>query len=133
VDLARVWAHQNAINEGAEAPAALDVQANGTAVNYGTAGLRGVFSPSAGLQFHATLGYQHAWGDLASIDQQTFANGGNDSFTVAGLPVSKNAGIFDLGMRFAISKDVSVDWSYHGQFAKNATDQSARMSLNVAF
>ena len=131
VDLARVWIHQGAINEGGGA-AALDVQANGSSVNYGTAGVRGVFEPSPGLQLHASVGFQHAWGDLQSINQQQFA-GGSDSFTVAGLPVAMNAGIFDLGIRFALSKNVTVDASYHGQFSNDATDQGARMSLNVAF
>ncbi len=131
VDLARVWIHQGAINEGGNA-AALDVQANGSSVNYGTAGVRGVFEPSPGLQFHASVGYQHAWGDLQSINQQQFV-GGSDSFSVAGLPVSMNAGVVDLGMRFSLSKNVSVDASYHGQFASDATDQGARMALNVSF
>ncbi|HEY8682982.1 MAG TPA: autotransporter domain-containing protein, partial [Rhodanobacter sp.] len=132
VDLARVWLHQNAINEGGDV-AALDVQANGSAVNYGTVGLRGVYAPSAGLQLHASVGYQHAWGDLASLDQQHFANGGSDSFSVAGLPVAMNAGIVDLGMRFALGKNVTLDASYHGQFASQAKDQGARMTLDVSF
>jgi fibronectin-binding autotransporter adhesin len=131
VDLASVWIHQGAINEGGGA-AALDVQANSSSVNYGTAGVRGVFEPSPGLQLHASVGYQHAWGDLQSINQQQFA-GGSDSFTVAGLPVAMNAGVFDLGIRFALSKNVTVDASYHGQFANDATDQGARMALNVSF
>ena len=132
VDLASVWIHQGAINEGGGI-AALDVQSNSSNVNYGTAGVRGVFEPSPGLQFHASAGFQHSWGDLPSVNQQQFASGGNDSFTVAGLPVAKNAGVFDLGMRFALSKNVSVDAGYHGQFASGATDQGAKMSLNVAF
>jgi len=32
-----------------------------------------------------------------------------------------------------LSKNVSVDASYHGQFASDATDQGARMALNVSF
>jgi len=131
VDLASVWIHQGAINEGGGI-AALDVQSNSSNVNYGTAGVRGVFEPSPGLQFHASVGFQHAWGDLPSVNQQQFASG-NDSFTVAGLPVAMNAGIFDLGMRFALSKNVTVDAGYHGQFASGATDQGAKMSLNIAF
>jgi fibronectin-binding autotransporter adhesin len=130
-DLASVWIHQGAIDEGGGI-AALDVQSNSSHVNYGTAGVRGVFEPSPGLQFHASVGFQHAWGDLPSVNQQQFA-GTSDSFTVAGLPVAMNAGVFDLGMRFALSKQVTVDASYHGQFASGATDQGAKMSLNVSF
>jgi uncharacterized protein with beta-barrel porin domain len=36
-------------------------------------------------------------------------------------------------MRFALSKNVTVDASYHGQFADGATDQGAKMALNVSF
>jgi uncharacterized protein with beta-barrel porin domain len=132
-DVARVWIHQGAINEGNEAAAALNVQANGTAVNYGTVGLRGVYNPSPVVQLHVNLGYQQAWGDLRSIDQQTFANGGTSNFTVAGVPVAKSSGVLDFGLRLQLSKSVSVDTNYHGQFASDAKDQGARMALNVAF
>jgi fibronectin-binding autotransporter adhesin len=132
VDVARVWMHQSAINESGDV-AALDVQANGSSVNYGTAGLRGIYAPSPWLQLHASVGFQHAWGDLQSIDQQRFANGGSDSFTAAGLPVAMNAGILDLGMRFTLASNVAVGASYHGQFASNAKDQGARMTLDVSF
>jgi fibronectin-binding autotransporter adhesin len=131
--VARVWVHQNAINEGSTEAAALNVQGNGTAVNYGTVGLRGAFNPSPVVQLHASVGYQQAWGDLRSIDQQSFANGGTTSFTVAGVPVAKKSGVLDFGMRLQLSKSVSVDTSYHGQFASDAKDQGARMALNVAF
>jgi autotransporter-associated beta strand protein len=131
-NLARVWMRQGAINETGGA-AALDVQADSSSVNYGTVGLRGVYAPSPWLQLHASAGYQHAWGELQSINQQRFANGGAGSFTIAGLPVAQNAGLVDFGVRFELSKKVSVDASYHGQFASDANDQGARMSLNVAF
>jgi fibronectin-binding autotransporter adhesin len=79
------------------------------------------------------VGFQHARGDLPWVTQQQLASGGNDSFTVDGLPVAMNAGVVDLGMRFALSKNVTVDAGYHGQFANGATDQGAKMSLNVSF
>jgi fibronectin-binding autotransporter adhesin len=130
-NLARVWLHQDAISEGGTA--GLDVQANGTSVDYGTVGLRGVWAPNAWTQWYASVGYQHAWGDLASVDQQHFVNGGSGSFSVAGLPVAADAGMVDLGIRFPLSKNVSFDASYHGQFASHAKDQGARMVLNVSF
>ena len=96
VDLASVWIHQGAINEGGGV-AALDVQGNSSSVNYGTAGVRGVFEPSPGLQFHASVGFQHAWGDLQSISQQQFAGG---SEFVAGVV---------LGVGFGFGRD-STGW-----------------------
>lgn len=132
LNLARVWAHQDAMQETGT-PAALAVQAAGSHVNYGTAGVRGEFDSRSGTQLYAKLGFQHAWGNLASINHQRFAQGETSSFTVAGLPVANNAGIVELGVRFNVANNVTVDAGYHGQFAKDATDQGARMALNVRF
>ncbi|HEY9132329.1 MAG TPA: autotransporter domain-containing protein, partial [Dyella sp.] len=131
IDLARAWVHRDAIHEQGSA-AALDVQGNSSAVNYGTAGLRYVYQPQPAIQLHATLGYQHAWGDLRSTDQQRFV-GDTTSFTVDGLPLARNTGIADIGMHFMLSSKVSVDASYHGEFASGNKDQGARMALNVSF
>ncbi|MFC5526192.1 autotransporter domain-containing protein, partial [Rhodanobacter ginsengisoli] len=132
LDLARVRLHQDAINESGN-PAALHVQASTSNVNYGTVGLRGVHDSTSGTQLYANLGFQHAWGDLSAINRQTFAQGGIGSFTVDGLPVAMNAGIVDLGIRFNVASNVTVDAGYHGQFASDATDQGARMALNIRF
>lgn len=131
VDLARAWIHRDAIHESSGI-AALDVQGSGTAVNYGSAGLRGAYEPTPGIQLHATLAYQHAWGDLRSTDRQQFASDPT-SFTVDGLPLARNTGIADIGMHFLLSRTVSVDASYHGEFSSGTKDQGARMALNVVF
>jgi fibronectin-binding autotransporter adhesin len=131
VDLARAWIHRDAIHESSGI-AALDVQGSDTAVNYGSAGLRGAYEPAPGIQLHATLAYQHAWGDLRSTDRQQFTSDPT-SFTVDGLPLARNTGIADVGMHFALSRTVSVDASYHGEFSSGTKDQGARMALNVIF
>ncbi|WP_158628837.1 autotransporter outer membrane beta-barrel domain-containing protein [Dyella choica] len=128
-DLARVWMHQGAIRENGSA--ALNVQAADVGVNYGTLGLRGVYEPTANLQLHAAVGYQHAMGDLRTIDKQSFISGGNVDFTVAGLPVTKNASVVDLGVRFALSRRLDIEAGYHGQFSNHVTDSGARLSLNM--
>lgn len=131
VNVARTWIHQGHIGEQGS-PGALDVASNGSSVNAGTAGLRANFSPTKAVELHASVGYQHAWGDLRSTDTQRFAIGG-DSFTVSGVPVARNAGLADVGMKFDLRSNVSVDASYHGQFGGVTKDQSARLSLNVTF
>src|SRR5262249_50101241 len=125
------WVHRDAVQEQGSA-AALDMQENSSTVNYGTAGLRGMYQPTAGIQLHATLGYQHAWGDLRSTDQQRFV-GDTTTFTVDGLPLARNTAVADIGMHFMLSSKVSVDASYHGEFASGYKDQGARMALNVSF
>ena len=132
LNLARVSMHQGAISESGN-PAALQVQANTSDVNYGTVGLRGVFDSTSGTQLYASLGFQHAWGDLSAVNRQTFVQGGTTGFSVTGLPVAMNAGLLDLGIRFNVASNVTVDAGYHGQFASDAADQGARMALNISF
>jgi uncharacterized protein with beta-barrel porin domain len=52
---------------------------------------------------------------------------------VQGVPIADNAGVVTGGVRFRPSESVTVDATYSGQFAKDAKDQSARVSLNWAF
>ena len=61
-----------------------------------------------------------------------FANG-NLAYTVDGVPVARNAAAFNGGLSFALSRNVTVDASYNGQFASHANDQAARMSLTWMF
>ncbi len=102
-------------------------------VNYGTVGLRGVFDSTSGTQLYANLGFQHAWGDLSAVNRQAFVQDGATGFSVTGLPVAMNAGLLDLGIRFNVTSKVTIDAGYHGQFASDATDQGARMALNISF
>ena len=116
-------------------PAALDVAAQDSTLGYGTLGLRASFdlgAPNHGLHAHASLGWQHAWGDLLPVDTMRFESGG-DSFAIAGLPVLRNAGVFTTGLSFTVAPNVSVDGSYQGQFGQHAKDQSARISLDWKF
>lgn len=115
--------------------AALDVAAQDSTVGYGTLGLRASFdlgAPDHGLHAHASLGWQHAWGDLSSTTSMRFASGSN-SFDISGVPVMRNAAAASLGISFTIAPKVSVDGTYQGQFGKQANDQSARISLDWKF
>jgi uncharacterized protein with beta-barrel porin domain len=58
---------------------------------------------------------------------------GGPSFTIAGVPVAKNAAAFAGGISFLVAPTVSVDATYSGQFARHATDQAARLSLTWTF
>jgi len=116
-------------------PAGLAVAAQDSTLGYGTLGLRATFdleAPSHGLHAHASLGWQHAWGDTLPVDTMRFESS-SDSFAVAGLPVLRNAGVVNTGISFTVAPDVSVDASYQGQFGQHARDQSARISLDWTF
>ena len=123
-----------AIRENGTA-AALAVAGQDSTLGYGTLGLRATFdlgAPNHGLHAHASLGWQHAWGDTLPVGTMRFESGGG-SFAIASLPVAKNAGVFTTGISFTVAPDVSVDGSYQGQFGQHATDQSARISLDWKF
>ncbi|GAB3781118.1 autotransporter-associated beta strand repeat-containing protein [Dyella agri] len=116
-------------------PAALGVASQDSTLGYSTLGLRATFdlgAPNHGLRAHASLGWQHAWGDTLPVVTMRFESSG-DSFAIAGLPVAKNAGVVSTGLSFTVAPNVSVDASYQGQFGQNAKDQSARVSLDWRF
>ena len=114
-------------------PAALAIDKSSSNLTSGTAGVRGTLDLGpGGLHGYAGLGWQHAWGDRVPDRRQRFVAGA-DNFTVSGLPVADNAGVVDLGLRFPLGRVVTMDFGYHGQFASDARDQSARLTVNVAF
>ncbi|MGO4522980.1 autotransporter-associated beta strand repeat-containing protein [Dyella sp. 2RAF44] len=114
--------------------AALDVAAQDSTLGIGTLGMRGSFAldDTGGLHAHASLGWQHAWGDTSGTDTMRFVAGGA-AFDIAGLPVARNAATVSGGLSFLIASNVSVDATYSGQFASHAKDQAARMSVTWVF
>ncbi len=102
---------------------------------YGTPGRRTDFdlgAPNHGMHPHASLGWQHAWGDVSPTATMRFVAGG-DSFDIAGVPVLRNAAAASVGISFTIAPGVSVDASYQGQFATQSGNQSGRISLDWMF
>ena len=114
--------------------AALDVMGDTSSQTFATLGLRGQWrlSDEGGVAAFGSVGWQHAWGDTATLSRQRFAAGG-DTFHVAGTPIADNAGVATLGLRFKPAPSVTIDASYMGQFANDAKDQSARLSVSWAF
>ncbi len=133
VNLARVRVHNEAVSERGGASALL-VGDNNAAVNLATLGLRDTFAlDHAGtIHGHAGLGWQRAWGDLAPATVMRFASG-SGSFAISGVPAAHHAFTTELGVAFEVATHVVVNASYVGQFASEATDQGARMSLTVTF
>jgi len=133
LDVARQELRTNALDERG-GDAALDVQGDRSAQTFATLGLRGSreLAAEGGIGVFASVGWQHAWGDTETSSRQRFATGG-DAFQVTGTPIADNAGVATLGLRFKPAQSVTIDASYVGQFAGDAKDQSARLSLNWVF
>ncbi len=132
LNLAQVMVRNDALTEqGTEA--GLSVDRSTSHITAGTAGVRGAWTLAPqGLHAYAGVGWQHAWGDRLPEQRQRFV-GGTETFVAYGVPVADNAGVVDLGLRFALGRAVSADVGYHGQFAGEVRDQSARLTLNWAF
>jgi uncharacterized protein with beta-barrel porin domain len=112
---------------------ALDVDADRSHQTFGTLGLRGEAKlGDTGTAVFGSLGWRHGWGDVDSTARMRFAGTGM-SFDIQGVPVADDAGVVTAGLRFRPAPSVTVDATYSGQFAGDAKDQSARLSLSWAF
>jgi fibronectin-binding autotransporter adhesin len=133
VDLAAQRLHTDAFAETGTA-AALTGHAQSNTQSYGTLGLRGALqlNPQDTVQAHASLGWQHAWGDTHSTVTMQLLSGSN-AFTVQGVPVARNAMAITAGLRILATPKLSLDATYNGQFAQRVNDQAAHLSLTYSF
>lgn len=133
VGLAAQRLHTDAFGETGT-PAALTSHAQGDTQTYGTLGLRGALQLNTQdtVQAHASLGWQHAWGNTRSIATLQLLSG-SDAFTVQGVPVARNAMAITAGLRIIATPKLSLDATYNGQFAPRVNDQAAHLSLTYSF
>jgi len=112
---------------------ALDIDSDRSSQTFGTLGLRGEIKlADGGAALFGSVGWRHAWGDVDSTSRMRFADGGT-AFDIQGVPIAANAGTISAGLRFRPSPTVTIDATYSGQFASDAKDQAARLSLSWAF
>lgn len=74
-----------------------------------------------------TLGWRHAFGDLAP--QTSMAFDGGQAFTVSGAPIARNAALAELGAEVAVSRNASLGLNYSGQYGGGNREHAG--SLNV--
>jgi outer membrane autotransporter protein len=114
--------------------AALTARSGSTGTTFSTLGLHASTRLDLGsVQATAkgTLGWRHAFGDTAPVSQMAFAGG--SAFTVAGVPIARNAAVLDAGLDFAIGKHATLGVSYNGQFGSGVTHHGVRGNLQVKF
>jgi outer membrane autotransporter protein len=58
---------------------------------------------------------------------------GSNAFTIYGVPVAKNAAVVNLGVAWKLKPNLKLDASYNGQWASDAKDQAAKLSLDLSF
>lgn len=78
-----------------------------------------------------SLGWRHASGDVTPSTALAFAGG--PGFVVAGVPLSRDAAVAELGLGVDLAPGARLSFVYRGQFASAARDQSVRAGLDVRF
>ncbi len=78
-----------------------------------------------------TLGWRHALGNTAPLS--TFSFVGGSPFTIAGVPITRDATVVDTGLDFNFTPDAVFSLSYGGQFGSGLTDQTIRANFSARF
>lgn len=86
-----------------------------------------------GMLAHAngTLGWRHAFGDTTPESIHAFAGG--DAFTIAGVPISKDAALIEAGLDMDITSSATLGLAYQGQFGNGTTQNGFKANLSVKF
>ncbi|HUD53132.1 autotransporter outer membrane beta-barrel domain-containing protein [Parvibaculum sp.] len=93
-----------------------------------TLGLRAATPLAGPLDLSAMAGWQHTGGTLAPESRMNFTSG--SSFTVAGVPLARDAAVAELDLGYKLSDVVSISATYSGLLADDA--QSHTLSANVS-
>ena len=72
---------------------------------------------------HASLAWQHAFGDVDPAATLAFASGGA-AFTVLGAPISRDSALLDAGLAVTVAPDATLALAYSGQLAGDANDNA---------
>lgn len=132
--IAYVNLHTSSFNEQG-GPAALSGDSGNTDSTFSTLGLRGSTNFALGngtvVTVSGALGWQHAFGSVVPLSTVAFAGG--SAFTVAGLPLARNAAIVEAGLDFQVTPRASLGVTYSGQFGSGTTSQSVQGIVKVRF
>ena len=75
------------------------------------------------------LGWQHTYGDV--LPTSTFSFAGGDPFSIAGVPIARDAAAIEGGFDVNLTGQASFGIVYGGRFAGKVTDQSVRGTLRI--
>jgi len=115
-------------------PAALTVQGNSQNTTFSTLGLNLNAPLSLGglmAQARASLGWRHAFGATTPVATAAFT--GTPFFTVAGVPIARDALAIETALDVEIAPAVRLGVSYQGQIAASARDHGVKGRLAWTF
>jgi len=133
-NLAYVNLHTDGFRETGGA-AALASGSSSTDTTFTTLGLRGSATfdlNGASVTAKGMLGWRHAFDDVTPTSRMGFASGGN-AFTIAGVPVARNAAVVEAGLDFALTPNTVLGVTYGGQFGSGIVDQSFKANFSAKF
>ncbi|KAB2680897.1 autotransporter domain-containing protein [Brucella pseudintermedia] len=133
-NLAYVNLHTDGFRETGGA-AALTSGSSSTDTTFTTLGLRGSTTldlNGGSVTAKGMLGWRHAFDDVTPNSVLRFAGGGN-AFTIAGVPVARNAAVVEAGLDFALTPNTVLGVAYGGQFGSGIVDQSFKASFSAKF
>ncbi|RXT57700.1 hypothetical protein B6S44_00790 [Bosea sp. Tri-44] len=131
--LAYVNLHTDGLSETGGA-AALTARSDDTSLGYSTLGLRASTTfalQGMDLTLRGGLAWRHAFGDVTPTATLAFA--GSNPFSVAGLPIAKNAAVVEAGLDLALGANAALGVSYTGQLAESTQDHAFKANLAVRF
>ena len=133
VNVATINLHTGGFTETGGA-AALTTPASTTNVTFTTVGMRArkayaLYGWKGAV--HGTVGWRHAVGELTPLS--TFSFDGGSAFTIAGVPIARDAATIDAGLDLALSRAVTLGVGYSGQYAHHLSDYGVQAKLTVAF
>jgi outer membrane autotransporter protein len=114
--------------------AALQAARQNTETTFTTLGLRTATEVRLGdtrLTARVSLGWRHAFGDSTPFTALRFADG--NTFTIAGVPIAKDAAAADAGLDLNLTGDAKLGISYNGQFAPSGRDQAIKADFSLKF
>lgn len=114
--------------------AALSSEATSSDLTFTTLGVRGstdLALGSASATIHGTLGWRHAFGDVAPTS--SFAFDGSGGFDITGAPIARDAAVLGAGIDFDIASKTTLGISYTGQLASGVSDHGIDAKLAVSF
>jgi outer membrane autotransporter protein len=132
-NLAYVNLHTDGFTEDGGA-AALHVRGDTTETTFTTLGIHLSSAFMVGgmrATAHGTLGWRHAFGDIAPLSTHAFAGG--DPFAIAGVPIAKDAAVIDAGLDLDLTKAATFGVAYQGQFGSGPIQNGFKADLTVRF
>lgn len=84
------------------------------------------------LTVHVMVGWRHVFGDVDPSALLAFS-GGPSAFTVAGIPIDRDALVVEAGLNWKIGSDMTMGLSYDGQVGQRAQEHTVKGNFTWRF